>query len=72
MSRLQALKNPFAEQLESSQLLQRWRGLAPRDRLSLSLLAGFLLLVILYLMLWQPAQQRLAAARSACEQQRAL
>jgi len=72
MSRLQALKNPFAAQMENSHLLQRWRALAARDRLSLSLLAGFLLLVILYLTLWQPAQQKLEAARGAFEQQRAL
>lgn len=72
MTRLQALKNPFTAQMENSQLLQRWRGLPPRDRLSLSLLAAFLLLVILYLALWQPAQQKLVAARSAFEQQRAL
>lgn len=72
MTRLEALKNPLAAQMENSQLLQRWRGLPPRDRLSLGLLAAFLLLVILYLALWQPAQQKLVAARSAFEQQRAL
>nr|WP_298145825.1 type II secretion system protein M [uncultured Pseudomonas sp.] len=72
MSRLQALTNPFSAQIEQSRLLQRWQGLPSRDRLSLALLAGFLLLVVLYLALWQPAQQRLAAARSAFEQQRTL
>lgn len=72
MTSLQAIKNPFASQLQNSQLLQRWRALAPRERLSLGLLASFLVLVILYISLWQPVQQRVAAARSAFEQQREL
>ncbi|MGB4075684.1 type II secretion system protein M [Pseudomonas sp.] len=62
----------FTAQLDSSVLLQRWRALAPREQLSLASLAGFLLLVLLYLTLWQPAQQRLAAARAAFETQREL
>lgn len=62
----------FSAQLDNSQLVQRWRALAPREQLSLASLAAFLLLVLLYLALWQPAQQRLAAARSAFETQREL
>lgn len=69
---LDALKSPFTAQLENSQLAQRWRGLAPRDRMSLGLLGLFLGLVVLYLLLWQPVQQRVAAAQSAFEQQRDL
>lgn len=66
------LDKGFTVQLERSQLVQRWRALAPRDRLSLTCLALFVLLVLLYLTLWQPAQQRLANARSAFETQREL
>lgn len=66
------LDKGFAAQLERSLLVQRWRALAPRDRLSLTCLALFVLLVLLYLVLWQPAQQRLASARSAFETQREL
>lgn len=59
-------------QLERSLLLQRWRALAPRERLALGSLGVFLLLVVLYVLLWQPAQQRLLSARSAFEAQREL
>ncbi|MFZ3153551.1 type II secretion system protein M [Pseudomonas sp.] len=59
-------------QLDNSLLLQRWRALAPREQFSLGSLAAFLLLVLLYLTLWQPAQERLAAARSAFAAQREL
>ena len=62
----------FTAQLDNSQLLQRWRALAPREQFSLGSLGAFLLLVLLYLTLWQPAQERLAAARSAFETQREL
>jgi general secretion pathway protein M len=72
MSSLSDLKNPFAAQLEGSALAQRWRALAARERLALGLLAAFLLLVLLYLLLWRPAQQGLLAAREGHEQQRAL
>ncbi|TIH09240.1 type II secretion system protein M [Pseudomonas leptonychotis] len=71
MSMSQASKG-FTAQLENSLLLQRWRTLAPREQLSLASLGGFLLLVLLYLALWQPAQQRLLAARAAFETQREL
>ena len=72
MSSLNNLKSPLAAQLEGSALGQRWRSLEARERLALGLLALFLLLVLLYLLLWQPAQQGVAAARTAYEQQRAL
>lgn len=72
MSSLNELKSPLAAQWQRSVLLQRWRGLAAREQLALGLLGLFLLLVLLYLLLWQPAQQGVAAARSAFEQQRAL
>lgn len=62
----------FTAQLDNSQLVQRWRSLASREQLALGSLALFLLLVLLHLTLWQPAQQRLHAARSAFETQREL
>lgn len=72
MSSLSDLKSPLAAQLENSVLLQRWRALAPRERLALSLLALFLLLLVLYLLVWQPARQGVVAARAAFAEQRAL
>jgi general secretion pathway protein M len=62
----------FTAQLDNSQLLQRWRALAPREQFALVSLGSFLLLVVLYLTLWLPAQERLQAARSAFENQREL
>lgn len=62
----------FTAQLDNSQLLQRWRALAPREQFALASLGSFLLLVVLYLTLWLPAQERLQAARSAFESQREL
>lgn len=62
----------FTAQLERSQLMQRWRALAPREQLSLASLGGFLVLVLLYVALWQPTQQHLLAARATFEAQREL
>ncbi len=62
----------FTAQLDNSQLVHRWRSLAPREQLAHGSLALFLLLVLLYLTLWQPAQQHLQAARNAFETQREL
>lgn len=59
-------------QLESAGVVQRWRALPARDRLALGLLATFLALLLLYLMLWRPAEQQLQAARQAFEQEREL
>jgi general secretion pathway protein M len=47
-------------------------ALVPRERLALGSLGVFLLLVVLYVLLWQPAQQHLLSARSAFEAQREL
>lgn len=57
---------------QRSPLAQRWHTLPPRDRLALLVLGGFLLLVLGYLLLWQPAQRQAQAARAAFEEQRAL
>jgi len=66
----------FREQLtvrlSESPLWLRWQRLQPRERLSLGLLLAFLLAVVGYLLLWQPAQQRLAEARSHFQEQRQL
>jgi general secretion pathway protein M len=50
----------------------RWQAMPARDRLALTLLGGFLLLVLLYLLLWRPASQQLEQARGFLQQQRAL
>lgn len=62
----------FTAQLDNSQLLRRWQTLARREQLALGSLGAFLLVVLLYLMLWQPTQTRLIAARHAFEAQREL
>ncbi|AYC33509.1 type II secretion system protein M [Pseudomonas cavernae] len=72
MNTLTGLSQPLALRLEKSPLLQRWRALAPRERLALSVLALFLLAALLYLGLWRPAEQSRAVARSYFEQQREL
>lgn len=60
------------QQWQHSPLAQRLQTLPPRDRLALLLLGAFLLLVLLYLLLWQPAQRQVREARSAFEEQRTL
>lgn len=57
---------------QRSPLAQRWQTLPARDRLALMALSFFLLLVLFYLALWQPAQRHAQAARAAFEEQRAL
>lgn len=61
---------PFSTQRDA--LAQRWQAMPPRDRLALALLGGFLLLVLLYLGFWRPAERRLEQARTHFEQQRQL
>lgn len=50
----------------------RWAGLPPRDQVALLLLGGFLALVLLYLLLWQPVAQQAQVAREAYQQEREL
>lgn len=65
--------NPeLRQRLQGSPLWQRWRALQPREQLALGLLGGFLLVVLFYLLLWQPAQQRAAQARESFQQEREL
>ncbi len=63
ISQLQERLQPFSA---------RWRTMPERDRLAVSLLAGFLALVLLYLLLWRPASQNLQQARDYLQQQRTL
>lgn len=68
MSSLQVARQRF----EASSVGQRWLGMPPREQLALALLGAFLALVVLYLLLWLPAQQQAAEAREYYQQQREL
>ncbi|WP_432767307.1 type II secretion system protein M [Pseudomonas tohonis] len=72
MSMAVVFKDRVQAQWQASALAGRWKALPPRDRLALMSLGGFLLLVLLYLALWRPAQQGVVSAREYFEQQRAL
>jgi len=65
------LRQQMRVRLAESPIWLRWQRLQPRERLSLSLLGAFLL-VVLFLLLWQPAQQRARDARDYFEQEREL
>ncbi|HSG91436.1 MAG TPA: type II secretion system protein M [Pseudomonadales bacterium] len=54
----------LTEAVRGSAAGQWFAGQAPRDRLVLTLLAGFLILVTLWLAIWLPIQDGLAVARS--------
>jgi len=58
--------------LMQSSLWLRWQALQPREQLSLGLLAAFLAVTFFYLLLWQPAQLRVAEARAYFQQEREL
>lgn len=66
------LNQALQQQWQRSTLAQRLQALPPRDRLALQLLGVFVLLVLSYLLLWQPVQRQAQAARAAFEEQRAL
>lgn len=57
---------------QRSPLAQRWQSLPARDRMALLVLGLFLLLVLFYVALWQPAQRQAQAARQSFEEQREL
>lgn len=57
---------------QRSPLAQRWQVLPARDRLALLALVTFLLLMVFYLALWQPAQRQVQVARAVFEEQRSL
>ncbi|WP_419096435.1 type II secretion system protein M [Pseudomonas sp. UBA6323] len=66
------LSESLQQQWQRSPLALRWQTLPARDRLALLALGVFLLLVLFYLALWQPAQRHAQDARAAFEEQRAL
>jgi general secretion pathway protein M len=72
MKMLDAIKTPLQTQWQASSLALRWRALPPRDRMALIGLGLFLGLVLLYLLLWLPAERRLTGAREYFEAQRGL
>lgn len=72
MKMLDTIKTPLQAQWQSSSLAVRWRALPPRDRMALVGLGLFLGLVLLYLLLWLPAERRLSSAREYFEAQRGL
>lgn len=50
--------------------VQAWQALAPRDRALLKGLGVFLLAVVFFQALWQPARHRMASAEAHYQQQR--
>ncbi|MDH4569473.1 general secretion pathway protein GspM [Pseudomonas sp. BN414] len=69
---LDAIKTPLRTQWQASSLALRWRALPARDRTALLWLGIFLGLVLLYLLLWLPAERRLASNREYFEAQRGM
>ncbi|WP_082073312.1 type II secretion system protein M [Pseudomonas sp. LFM046] len=69
---LDAIRTPLQAQWQASSVGARWRALPSRDRMALLGLGIFLALVLLYLLLWLPAERRLASAREFFETQRSL
>lgn len=59
-------------QLESSPVWRYWQQLPSRDRLALSLLTGFLLIVLFYLVIWSPVRNYRADALQEYDRQREL
>ncbi|MGF6694724.1 general secretion pathway protein M [Metapseudomonas resinovorans] len=72
MKMLDTIKVPLQAQWQTSSLGVRWRAMPARDRMALLWLGMFLGLVLLYLLLWLPAERRLASAREYFETQRSL
>lgn len=66
------LRQQMRVRLSESPLWLRWQRLQPRERMSLTLLGAFLLVVLLYALLWQPAQQRARDAQAYFQQEREL
>lgn len=72
MKILTVWKEQVLAQLQQSPLIQRWQHLPSRERVALTVLAGFLALVLLYVMIWQPAFKRLDQARDYYQSQQVL
>ncbi|OLU17138.1 hypothetical protein BVH01_11340 [Pseudomonas sp. PA1(2017)] len=72
MKGLALWKEQALAQLRQSPLAQRWLHLPRRERLALTVLAGFLAVVLLYVMVWQPVIKRLDRAREYYQSQQVL
>lgn len=72
MQALVQLRQQLSARATSSPLWQRWHQMAPRERMALGLLGAFLIGVVLYLSIWQPAARELKDARNYYQQQREL
>lgn len=60
------------QRFDASAAGRRWHAMPSRDRMALLLLSTFLLIVLLYIGLWLPAQRQAAEAREYYSQQREL
>lgn len=69
MNALTVLRARLQQQLMASALWQRWQQLPARDRLALLGLGAFFAALLVYLLIWQPVQQQLAASRNWYAQQ---
>jgi general secretion pathway protein M len=58
-----SLNQRLRTRIAAGALYQHWQQQSQRERLALSLLAGFLLLTLLYTSLWLPLQSRVQDAR---------
>ena len=72
MNAMVSLRSRLHQQARHSPLGQRWQQLPPRDRLALLGLGLFFVVVLVYLLLWQPVQRDLQQSRQWFSQQREL
>lgn len=72
MNAMVNLRSQLQQRLHLSPLGQRWQQLPSRDRLALLGLGVFMLVVLIYLALWQPLQRDLQQSRAWYSQQREL
>ena len=72
MNALNQWKEHALAELRQSLLAQRWQHLPGRERMALLVLSGFLALVLMYVMVWQPVVQRVERARSYYQNQQVL
>jgi general secretion pathway protein M len=66
------LKAQLIERASQFPILQRWLHLPVRDRMALGLLGAFLVIMMFYLLVWQPIAGKLERAGAHHEQQREL
>lgn len=70
MIRLQQLKAEFIERATQSAGWRHWQQLPPRDRLALTVLGMFFVLVLFYAFVWLPLDRKLNAASARYHQER--